>query len=470
MSAAPRPWLAFSVAGTAIYLTILDLFIVNVAIGAIGSDFAATSAADLSWVLTIYAILFAAVLVPAGRLGDRFGRRRVFSAGLGLFLLGSLLAGIAPGYGVLLVGRAVQAVGAALATPNSLGAVLPMFEQRQRPAVLGVWGMIAASGAASGPPLGGILAQVDWRWIFLVNLPVGLVALVLIARVIRESPAEQGTRTDWVGAATLAAAIAALTLGLAQSESWGWDARVLGAVLVAAVLGALLALRSRRHPDPILEPDLFRRRGFGAAMLGTAAFWGAFAALLLASSLYLTAVRGYDVLEAGLRMAPGPAVSAVAAAVAGRLAGKVPPLRLALAGTAALAAGALVLGITLGDTSSYAWTFLPGSLLAGIGAGTAIPNLLALALVGVPPHRFATGVAIYTVFRQVGSAVGTAAWVAAIGTGSLALAATYRVGWWVVVAGALVALGALVSVAARTMAPEPPPEPATTKENHVRSR
>lgn len=459
-----RPWLAFAVAGTAIYLTILDLFIVNVAIESIGSDFAATTAADLSWVLTIYAILFAAVLVPAGRLGDRFGRRRMFSAGLGLFLLGSLLAGLAPTYGLLLAGRAIQAVGAALATPNSLGAVLPMFEPRRRPAVLGVWGTIAATGAASGPPLGGILAQTDWRWIFLVNLPVGLVALLLTARLVRESPTEQGTRTDWLGATTLGGAIAALTLGLAQGETWDWDGRVLAAGLVALTLGALLALRSRSHPDPILEPDLFRRRGFGATMLATAAFWGAFAALLLASSLYLTAVRDYDVLEAGLRMAPGPAASAIAAAVAGRLAGRVPPLRLALAGTAALAAGALALGATLGDTSSYAWTFLPGSLLAGIGAGTAIPNLLALALVGVPPQRFSTGVAVYTVFRQIGSAVGTAAWVAAIGTASLTLSATYRLGWWVVTGGALVALAALMSVAARTIVPGPtaaaPLEPA----------
>lgn len=454
-----RPWLAFAVAGTAIYLTILDLFIVNVAIESIGSDFAATASSELSWVLTIYAILFAALLVPAGRLGDRLGRRRMFSGGLLLFLLGSLLAGVAPGYELLLAGRAVQAVGAALATPNSLGAVLPMFEARQRPAVLGVWGTIAASGAASGPPLGGVLAQADWRWIFLVNLPVGVVALLLTTRLVRESPPEEGTRTDWLGALALGGAIAALTLGLAQGETWGWDGRVLAAGSVAAALGGVLALRSRSHPSPILEPDLFRRRGFGAAMLATTAFWGAFAALLLASSLYLTAVRGYDVLEAGLRMAPGPAVSAVAAAVAGRLAGRVSPLRLALVGTTALAAGALALGASLGDASSYAGTFLPGSLLAGIGAGTAIPNLLALALAGVPAHRFSTGVAVYTVFRQVGSAVGTAAWVAAVGTASLALSATYRLGWWVVAGGALVALAALVSVAARTMNPEAEPSP-----------
>jgi EmrB/QacA subfamily drug resistance transporter len=452
---AERPWLGFAVAGTAIYLTILDLFIVNVAIDSIGSDFAATTASDLSWVLTVYAILFAAVLVPAGRLGDRLGRRRVFSLGLALFLAGSLLAGLAPSYGLLLLGRAIQAVGAALATPNSLGAVLPMFAPQQRPAVLGIWGTIAASGAASGPPLGGILAQADWRWIFLVNLPVGIAGLLLVPRLIRESPTEEHTVTDWFGSLTLAGSIAALTLGLAQSEAWDWDLRVAAAAIVAVGLGSVVALRSRRHPSPILEPGLFRRPGFGAAMLATTAFWGAFAALLLASSLYLTAVRGYDALEAGLRMAPGPAASAVAAAVVGRLAGRVPPLRLALTGTAALAVGALLLGATLGDHSSYTATFLPGSLLAGVGAGAAIPNLLAIALVGIPPTRFSTGVAVYTVFRQIGSAVGTAAWVAAIGTASLGSSTSYRLGWWVIAGGAVLALASLLGVRIRVEVAQP---------------
>jgi EmrB/QacA subfamily drug resistance transporter len=435
--------MAFAVAGTAIYLTILDLFIVNVAVESIGSDFAVARVADLSWVLTAYAILFAAVLVPAGRLGDRLGRRRVFSIGLGVFLIGSLIAGVAPSYSWVLVGRTVQAVGAALATPNSLGAVLPMFAPQQRAVVLGVWGTIAATGAASGPPLGAILAQVDWRFIFLINIPVGIVALVLIPRLIRESPTQPNISADWIGAVLLGTAIAALTFGLAQSETWGWDARVWGAGAVAIGLGIVVAIRSRSHPSPIIEPDLFRRRGFSAAMLATTAFWGAFAALLLASSLYLTVVRGYEVLEAGLLMAPGPAISAVAAAFAGRLAGKIPPLTVALVGTIGLALGALLLGLSLGEESAYLTTFLPGSLLAGIGAGTAIPNLLALALVGVPPSRLSTGVAIYTVFRQLGSAVGIAAWVAAIGAATVGGAIDYRAGWWVITGLATLALVAL---------------------------
>ncbi|NLP85103.1 MFS transporter [Microbacterium sp. CFH 90308] len=461
-----RPWLAFSVAGTAIYLTILDLFIVNVAVGSIGSEFGVDSVPDLSWVLTVYAILFAAVLIPAGRLGDRLGRRRMFSIGLAVFVIGSLVAGIAPTYTWVLTGRAIQAIGAALATPNSLGAVLPMFTPQQRATVLGVWGMIAASGAASGPPLGAILAQADWRFIFLINIPVGVVALMAIPRLIPETPTERKTAADWFGAIMLGTAIAALTYGLAQSETWGWDVRVWSAVVVALALGIGVAIRSRSHPNPVIEPDLFRRRGFGAAMLAMAAFWGAFAALLLASSLYFTAVRGFGVLEAGLLMAPGPAVSAVAAAVAGRMAGRIPPLTLALAGTVGLVLGTALLALSLGEASGYAATFLPGSLLAGIGAGTAIPNLLALTLVGVPPTRLSTGVAVYTVFRQVGSAVGIAMWVAAIGTVSLGTAA-FRAGWWVIAGLAGFALVTLVVVAWRASparvndTPSTPPRAAT---------
>ncbi|MEV1128722.1 MFS transporter [Agromyces sp. NPDC049794] len=460
-----RPWLAFAVAGTAIYLTVLDLFIVNVAIESIGADFGTDTAAELSWVLTVYAIMFAAVLVPAGTLGDRFGRRRLFLVGLALFLVGSLLAGVASGYAILLVGRAIQAVGAAVATPNSLGAVLPMFAPQRRPVVLGVWGTIAASGAASGPPLGGLLAQADWRWIFLINLPVGLLALVAAPRVMKESrTTETSTRTDWIGALALAGAIGSITLAFAQGPEWGWGLPVVGSIATAMLLGAVVVLRARSHPHPIIEPALFRRPGFGASLLATAAFWGSFAGLLLASSLYLTAVRGYDVLEAGLRLAPGPAISAVAAAVAGRLAGRIAPIALAVSGTAALAIGAVLLGLSLSDDASYLWAFLPGSLLAGVGAGTAIPNLLALALVGIPPNRYSTGVAVYTVFRQIGAAVGTAVWVASVGTASLAIAANYRLGWWAVAGLAVIALVSLAFVArpARTPPDVSGPVPETT--------
>src|SRR5688572_16538550 len=182
----PHPWRAFIVLAIPIFLTIVDLFIVNVALPAVNVEFPGASLAALSWVLTVYAIVFAAALVPAGKLGDLYGRRRMYVGGLILFLVGSALAAGSSSLPQLLVARALQAIGGAAVTPNSLGLILPLFPPQRRPAAIAAWGAIAGLGAATGPVLGALLADSSWRWIFVVNLPLGIAALVLVPRMVRE--------------------------------------------------------------------------------------------------------------------------------------------------------------------------------------------------------------------------------------------------------------------------------------------
>jgi EmrB/QacA subfamily drug resistance transporter len=438
-----HPWRAFLVLALAIFLTTLDLFVVNVALPAIAVDFPGASLSALSWVLTGYAIAFAAVLVPAGKLGDLYGRRRVFSIGMLLFIVGSAIAAAATSLSILIAARAVQAIGAAAMTPNSLGLALTLFPSRRRAGVIAIWGAIAGLGAAAGPLAGALLAEADWRWIFLINLPIGIVALVLVPRMIREVRDPAADRLpDGLGAAVLAVAVSLLVLGLSQAPDWGWDARAIGSLAGAAGLTVIFLWRSARHPAPIVELPMLRVRSFAHAMVATVTLWAGFAALLVSNALFLTATWHFSVLEAGLAMAPGPAVSAPAAALSGRLGTRFGAARVGTVGAGLFAIGGLWLATTLGSDVEYVTAFLPAQLLVGVGAGLTIPTLVAIALAELPPTRFSTGTAVYSTFRQIGTALGVAVWVATLGTSSASVASSYTSGWV-----AIAVLGAATSLA-----------------------
>jgi EmrB/QacA subfamily drug resistance transporter len=426
----PHPWRAFIVLAIPIFLTILDLFIVNVALPAVAFEFPGASLSELSWVLTAYAIVFAAVLVPAGKLGDLYGRRRLYVGGLILFLVGSALAAASPSLPLLLAARAIQAVGGAAVTPNSLGLILPLFPPRRRAAAIAAWGAIAGIGAAAGPMLGALLADSSWRWIFLVNLPLGMVALILVPRMVREIKDDAATRfPDAIGAAFLALAIGLLTLGLSQASEWSWDSRVIGSFVVAAALGAAFLWRSGRHPAPVVELSLLRQPTFALAMIGSVLFWAGFAALLISSALFLTTAWNLSILEAGFGLAPGPALSAVFAAISGRLGVRFGPGRVGAAGGFLFAVAGIWLIARLTAEPAYLIDFLPAQLVAGAGIGLAIPSLVAIVVAGLPPSRLSTGTAVYAMFRQIGAALGVAVWVATLGVGSLQHAPSYVPGW-----------------------------------------
>jgi EmrB/QacA subfamily drug resistance transporter len=406
----------------AVVMASLDLFIVNIAFPDVARDFPDTSLAGLSWILNAYAIVFAALLVPAGRIADRIGRRRTFLAGLVLFVAASAACAVAPSVPALVAARVVQAAGAAALMPTSLALLLAAFPPAKRSMAIGIWAAMGGVAAAAGPPLGGLLVQGSWRLVFLINIPVGIAAVLYGARVLPESRDEDATRwPDLLGTAVLAAAVALVALGLVKAPDWGWgDARSLGSFALAAAGLALFVARCARHDAPVVELPMLRVRSFALACAAALLFFAAFGALLLGNVLFLTQQWHYSVLVAGLALAPGPAMAATFAAPAGRLADRIGQRRLGALGCLVFAAGCSWWLWRATPDPNYAGRILPGMLVTGIGVGLTLPSLASAAVVGLPAGRLATGSAVYNVARQVGTVLGVAILIAIFGHPSTA--------------------------------------------------
>lgn len=444
-----RP-VVLAVLSAAAFVASLDLFIVNVAFEQIGADLGA-SLGDLSWVLNAYAILYAALLVPAGRLADRFGRKGAFLAGLALFTVASVACAAAGDVWTLVAARAVQAVGAAVLTPASLGLVVAAAPLARRAAWIRIWAATGALAAAFGPAVGGVLVEASWQWVFLVNVPVGLGALALAAVVVEPSRDEAATRLpDLAGALALAVAVGALTLGLVEGEAWGWtSARVLGAFAVSVVTAVLFVVSSRRHPEPVVAPALLRVPAFRWSNVTSLLFAIPFAAALLVTVLWLQNVWGYSALRTGLAVAPGPLMVPVFAALAHRFLACVPVGWIVALGCLLSASGTLLTATTVGVEPDYATTVLPGWLIGGAGVGLALPNILSSATADLPPARAATGSAVVAMTRQLGTAFGVTLVVVVLGTPAPAevLDAFHRT-WW-----ALAGVMVLAAISAPLLTP-----------------
>ena len=407
-----------AVLALAVFMSGLDLFIVNLAFPYIGKEFPGTSLGSLSWVLNGYTIVFAAVLVPAGRWADRIGRRRVFTFGLIGFTVGSLLCGLAPGVPELIGARIVQAAGAGLMVPASLSLLLSSVPGNARSGALGAWSAGGALGAALGPVLGGSLVQLNWRWVFWINLPVGLVAIALTARVIPESRDENTAgRPDVAGAALLAAGVGLLAFGLVKAPAWGWaSAAFLGTMAAAVACGAAVVVRSRAHHSPVIELGLMRSRAFSGAFAASILYYAAFGAFVLNTVEFLTGVWHYSAVRAGLAIGPGPLMvlpfaSLVAPRLAARLGG---PGRVAVIGCLVNAGAMALWYIQIQATPAYLTHLLPAQLLGGAGVGLSIPSLLGSGAAAVPAARFGTGSGILNMARQIGTVIGVAGLVAVL--------------------------------------------------------
>ena len=408
----------FAVVTAGIAMVNLDLFIVNVALPSIGRSFGGTDLASLSWVLNAYAIVFAALLVPAGRAADRIGRRTAFLAGIVVFALASAACAVAPDVWFLVVARIVQAAGGALLMPASLGLLLAAAPPQTRTGAIRGWTSVGGAAAALGPVLGGALVAANWRWVFLVNVPVAIAALLAGLRVLPPVPAteEDAARPDTAGAAIFTVAIGALALAVVKADAWGWgSARVLGLIAAAAILLALFARRSARHPAPVIEPHLLRLPAFGTATAANVVFGTAFGAMLLLVTLWCQDVWGWSALRTGLAVAPGPLLVPFFAIGAGPLARRFGPGPVAAAGCAVYAAGCVFWRLELSLPPDYVAHMLPGMLMTGTGVGLTLPTLVSAAVSAVPPHRFATGSGIVTMARQVGIVLGVAILVTVLG-------------------------------------------------------
>jgi EmrB/QacA subfamily drug resistance transporter len=437
-----RQWKVLTAVSIAVFVASLDLFIVNIAFPDIARDFPSASVAGLSWILNAYAIVFAALLVPAGRLADRVGRRRTFLAGLTLFLVASALCGLAPSVPALVAARIAQAAGAAALVPTSLALLLPEFEPERRAAAISIWAAVGGIAAAAGPPLGGLLVEGSWRLVFLVNLPVGVAAGVWAARLLVESREEASSRLpDLLGTAVLIASIATLALALVQAPDWGWDsARTIGALCAATAGTLLFVARSATHASPVIDLAMVRVRSFAFATLSMFLFGAAFAAMLLQAVLFLTGAWHDSVLVAGLSIAPGPLLAATFAVISGRLADRVPQRVLAGLGGTVFALGCAWWSWQAGPAPDYAAAILPGLLLTGAGVGLTLAPLSSAAAASLPPARFATGTAVLMMARQIGSVLGVAILVAILRSPSPDdPMAAFRRGWGFMIAAAAAA-------------------------------
>jgi EmrB/QacA subfamily drug resistance transporter len=426
-------WKVLTITSVGLFMASLDLFIVNIAFPDMARDFTGASLPDLSWVLNAYAIVFAALLVPAGRIADRIGRKRVFVYGLLLFAGASALCAIAPSLDVLVAARVLQAAGGAMMLPTTLGLILPAFPVEQRTLAIGIWSAVGGVAAALGPPVGGLLVELSWRWIFVVNVPIGTVTAIVAIRTLDEIREPDDGRPDLLGAAELALGIALLTLGIVKGPEWGWaDPRALASFAGAAALIVAFIHRSARHHAPVIELPLLRVRSFALGNLAAAVFFAGFGAMLLSGVLLLTELWGYSALKAGLALSPGPLMAALLAIPSGRLGGKLGQRPVVTAGGLTFAGGFAYILATVGATPEYASTFLPGFMLGGAGVGMVLGALPAAVTASLPPSRFATGTAVFGMSRQLGSAIGVAALVALLNDSlqSGDLLAGLQRGWW----------------------------------------
>jgi EmrB/QacA subfamily drug resistance transporter len=415
-----RRWQVLLVTAVAGFMSFLDVTIVNIAFPDIRASFPDSSLSELSWILNAYTIVFAAALVPAGRLADRFGRRRFFFLGLLVFLAASVACGAAGSVEVLVAARAVQALGGAMLVPASLGLLLPEFPLERRATATALWGATGAVAAAAGPSLGGLLVDWQgWRAVFYVNLLIGLPALIPARRLLRESREPRTPFPDALGGLLLATGVGTLVLAIVEGPEWGWDSvRIVGLFALSAALLAVFLGRSARHRAPVIELSLFRVRSFAVANAGGFVFASGFYALLLCNVLFLTGVWHYSILKAGAALTPGPLLAAVAAPIGGRLSDRFGQRVVAVPGSLLFAAGALLFALLTGSEPAYATEFLPASILGGIGIGLTFAAFGSAAVAELPRNRYSTGGAINNCIRQIGAAVGVATLIVLLGTPS----------------------------------------------------
>jgi EmrB/QacA subfamily drug resistance transporter len=457
MQGGPRQVLL--VAGLATFLAFLDVTIVNVAFPAIERSFADVSRPALSWVLNAYNVVFAALLLPAGRVGDVIGHRRVFTAGVLAFTAASAACAAAPSVEWLIAARAGQAVGAALVMPSALALLLAAVPRDRQTAAVAFVGAAAGVAAALGPSLGALLVELSqWRVAFLVNVPLGILILHRTRAAITETDREPGPLPDLLGTALLSAAVALTALGLVQGPQWGWrDPGVLGAFAAALTLVPAFVWRARRHVAPALELSLLRVRDFAVANAATLLFASAFFAKILCDVLFLTTVWRYSLLTAGLALTPSPLITAATAGTAGRLADRHGRRSVVVVGALLYALGSAWYALAIPGEPAYVERFLPMTVLTGIGIACALPLLTSAAVTALRPERWGVGSGANATARQLGGVLGVAILVAIVGTPAPAEAlARFHAGW----AFVAVASG-LTAAAACALSPGPQPAPRT---------
>ena len=405
-----RKWWTLLAVSVATFMLLLDITVVNTALPAIQKDLSA-SFTDLQWVIDAYTLALAAVVLTAGSIADRIGRRAVFVAGLGIFAASSLAAGLAPDATFLNISRAVEGIGGAAMFAVSLALVAQEFAAgRERATAMGIYGATIGAAVAVGPLVGGAITDsLGWRWVFFLNVPIGIAAIAVTFAKLQESRDPNATRVDWAGLATFSTALLLLVLGLLRGNDDGWTSPTILSLLIgAAVMLAAFVVIERRVAEPMLPLELFRNRAFTGVQLAAFAVSVSLFALFLYLTLYLQNYLGYSPLQAGLRYLPITLVPFFVAPVAVALMARLQARFIMAIGLVGVGAGLLLMS---GLTAGSGWTaLLPGFLVAGVGVGLLNPVIADVAVSVVPKERSGMAAGINDTFRQVGVAVGVAAW------------------------------------------------------------
>ncbi|MBB5082874.1 MFS transporter [Nonomuraea endophytica] len=403
-----RPWLVLGIFCAGFFMALLDGTIVNIAVPTLISSVDA-SYNQVLWVLDAYLLVFTVLLITTGRLGDIFGYRRMFLIGITLFTVASGLCGLADTGAQLLAARVLQAVGTALLFPQVISAILTIFPGNMRGRAFGLFGAIAGLAPVAGPIVGGfILAKLSWPWIFFINIPIGVITIILT--LIYAPPMRSaGTRSlDLVGVALATAGLTGIVFGLIEGERYDWGTTIGSIIVAGIVLLALFVLwETREKSEPLIPMALFTARNFSIGNGVGFIFYVGMMAIPLVMVLHLQTARGHTPLDTGLLLLPGAVITAFGSAYSGRLSDKFGGKYILMAGLAMLAAGLLVLTLTTAPNSST-WSLLPGLIIIGFGNGATYAPLQQVTMDGVNPQLAGAASGVANTIRQIGSVVGLA--------------------------------------------------------------
>jgi EmrB/QacA subfamily drug resistance transporter len=407
MPALDRKWWTLIAVCTATFMLLLDITVVNVALPDIQASLHSTFS-DIQWVVDAYSLTLAAFLLTAGVIGDMFGRREVFAVGLGVFSVSSLICGLSSSSLMLNLSRAAQGVGGAIMFATSLALIAAAFTGKERGTAFGIYGAVLGGAVAVGPLVGGaITSGIGWRWIFFVNVPIGVIAIVITLTKIQESKDPNERRVDWIGFTSFSASLFLLVFALIRGNDDGWSSPlIVGLLAGAVVLMATFLVAEWKQRDPMLDLTLFKRPAMVGVSLTAFTLSASIFALFLYLTLYIQDDLGFGPLAAGVRFLPLTFLAFIVAPIAGKLTVRIHARYMLGGGLLLIAGGCLAMGFTHADST---WTvLLPGFILAGVGIGVINPVLASSAISVVPPQRSGMASGANSTFRQVGIATGIA--------------------------------------------------------------
>ena len=402
-----KKWWTLAAVSFGLFMIMLDNTVVNVALPSIQRDLG-VGLSELEWIVSGYALTFAALMLIGGKLADAYGRRLLFVAGIVVFTAASLACGLATTGEMLIAARVAQGAGAALMNPATLSIIAATFPPRERGTAIGIWAGISALALAIGPLVGGLLTDhASWHWIFFVNVPVGIVGIVASFLLIDESRDPTHERLDLPGLATSAVGLFTLTYGLIEANAYGWGSpRIVGAFAIAAASLIAFVVLERRQRAPMLDLTLFRNRTYVGANLVVLLVALAMFGVFFFVSLYMQNVLGFSAVQAGAAFLPMTVLIILVAPQAGRLSDRWGSRGLMTAGM--LLVSAQLLYFSRLEADATFWTLLPGLVLGGVGMAMTMTPSAAAATRAVPVAKAGVGSAVLNAFRQVGGSVGIA--------------------------------------------------------------